>query len=199
MDMTAMFRLGYGLYVLTARDGDKDNGCIINTVMQVTDTPLQVIVGVNKSNYTHAMMVKTGKFNVSVLSETAPFSVFQHFGFQTGKTMNKFEDCPVIRGKNGVAYIEENCNAYLECTVKEVIDAGTHSLFLAEVTEAEVLNDVPSMTYSYYHSNVKPKPEAKAKGWRCIICGYVYEGEELPDDFICPLCKHGAKDFEKIE
>ncbi len=199
MNLSAMFRLGYGLYILTAKDGEKDNGCIINTVMQVTDKPLQVIVGVNKSNYTHAMMVKTGKFNVSVLSESAPFSVFQHFGFQSGKTVNKFENQTVERGQNDVAVVKEHCNAYLECNIKEIIDAGTHSLFLAEVTEAEVLGDTPSMTYSYYHSHVKPQPDKKAKGWRCKICGYVYEGEELPEDFICPLCKHGADDFEKIE
>ncbi len=199
MDLSAMFRIGYGLYVLTARDGEKDNGCIINTVMQVTDKPLQVIVGVNKSNYTHAMMVKTEKFNVSVLSESAPFSMFQHFGFRSGKTVDKFENQPIERGKNGVAIVKEHCNAYLECEVKEIIDAGTHSLFLAEVKEAENMGNEPSMTYSYYHSNVKPKPDKKAKGWRCKICGYVYEGEELPEDFICPLCKHGASDFEKIE
>lgn len=199
MDLSAMFRIGYGLYVLTARDGEQDNGCIINTVMQVTDKPLQVIVGVNKSNYTHAMMVKTEKFNISVLSESAPFSVFEHFGFQSGRTVNKFENQTVERGVNGVAIIKDHCNAYLECEIKEIIDAGTHSLFLAEVKEAENMGDEPSMTYSYYHSHVKPKPDNKAKGWRCNICGYVYEGEELPEDFICPLCKHGASDFEKIE
>lgn len=199
MNLSAMFRLGYGLYVLTAKDGEKDNGCIINTVMQVTDTPLQVIVGINKSNYTHAMVVKTGKCNVSVLTESTPFSVFEHFGFQSGKRVDKFENQTVTRGKNGVAFVKEHCNAYLECTVKEIIDAGTHSLFLAEVTEAEVLEDTPSATYAYYHSHIKPKPDNKAKGWRCKICGFVYEGEELPEDYICPLCKHGASDFEKIE
>lgn len=200
MDASALFRIEYGLYVLTARDGDKDNGCIINTVMQVTDKPVQLIVGVNKSNYTHAMMVKTEVFNLSVLAEEAPFSMFQHFGFQSGKLVDKFSSGTISRGKNGVSYIADHCNAYLECKVNEIIDAGTHSLFLAEVVEAEHISQQPSMTYSYYHSHVKPKPDkdSKKKGWRCKICGYVYEGEELPEDFICPLCKHGAADFEKI-
>lgn len=200
MDTSAMFQLSYGLYVLTARDGEKDNGCIINTVMQVTDQPLQIIIAVNKRNYTHAMMIKTELFTISVLDETAPFSVFQQFGFQSGKETDKFASAQVTRGKNGVCYLKEHCNAYIECAVKEVIDAGTHSLFLAEVTEAVTLGKQPSMTYSYYHNHIKPKPDQNAKktGWRCKICGYIYEGENLPKDFICPLCKHSAADFERI-
>lgn len=199
MDKTAMFRLGYGLYIVTATDKEKDNGCIINTVMQITDTPLQIIAGINKENYTHAMIVKTKQFNLSVLSEETPFSVFQHFGFQSGKTVNKFSKQPGIRGSNGTILVSSYSNAILECSVKEIIDTGTHSLFLAEVTEAKVLNNQPSMTYAYYHSHVKPQPSPKKQGWICNICGYVYEGETLPENFICPICKHGASDFKKIE
>lgn len=202
MNNNAMFKLGYGLYVLTARDGEKDNGCIINTAIQVTTTPNRVSVTVNKQNYTHDMIKKTGVFNVSMLTTEAPFTVFQHFGFQSGKNVEKLEGYEgAERAENGICYITGPANAYLSGKVFQEVDLGTHTMFLADVTAAEVLNDVPSVTYTYYQENIKPKPqpkEEKIKGYRCLICGYIYEGDELPEDFICPICKHGASDFEKI-
>lgn len=200
MDQAVMFRLGYGLYIATAKEENRDNGCIINTVMQITDTPLQIIVGINKSNFTHQMILRTGIFNLSVLAENAPFSIFQHFGFQSGKNVDKFGDSSLgARAQNGLFYLSEYCNSYLSAKVKNHIDMGTHTLFVGEVTDGRLLNTIPSMTYAYYHAQVKPKPAATAKkGWRCKICGYIYEGDPLPADFICPICKHGAGDFEKI-
>lgn len=200
MDQTVMFRLGYGLYVATAKEGNKDNGCIINTVMQITDTPLQIVVGINKSNFTHDMILHTSVLNLSVLSEKAPFSLFQHFGFQSGENVDKFADASLgIRSDNEILYVSQYCNAYLSAKVTRHVDMGTHTLFIAEVTDGKILNGDPSMTYAYYHAQVKPKPAPTAKtGWRCKICGYIYEGDPLPADFICPLCKHGAADFEKI-
>ena len=202
IDNNAMFKLSYGLFVLTAKENKKDNGCIINTVMQVTDNPKQVAIAVNKVNYTHDMIVHTKKFNVSILTTETPFKVFQHFGFQSGKEVNKFENYPdVAYSSNGLTYLKNNTNAYLSCDVVEMIDCGTHTLFIAQVTEAHQLSNLPSCTYQYYFDHIKPslKMPEKKKGWVCKICGYVYEGEELPADFICPLCKHGAEDFEKIE
>lgn len=195
----AMFKLGYGLYVLTAR-GAQDNGCIINTAMQVTVQPNRMLVAVNKENLTHDMIQYTKEFNLSVLTESCPFQIYQHFGYQSGKKVDKFqgfENC--CRSENGIYYLTQNANAYLSGRVVEFLDCGTHTLFLADVTAAKVLQEEPSVTYDYYQKNVKPKPEKTTKtGYRCKVCGYIYEGEELPPDFICPLCKHGAEDFEKI-
>lgn len=202
VDANAMFKISYGLFVLTAKDADFDNGCIINTVSQVTDTPKRISITVNKANLTHDMIVKTGEFNVSVLTTEAPFKVFQHFGFNSGRDMNKFENCEDIeRSDNGIAYISKYTNSYISAKVISAEDYGTHTLFVADVTEAHVLSNVPSVTYDYYFQHIKPAPKPlpkEQKGFVCKICGYVYEGDTLPDDFICPLCKHGAEDFEPI-
>lgn len=201
VEQNAMFSLSYGLFVLTARDGAKDNGCIINTVTQLTDTPKRISIAVNKANYTHDMIKKTGMFNVSVLSNDAPFAIFQHYGFQSGRDVDKFAGVQgMARATNGVYYLPYCTNAFISARVTQTIEFETHTLFIADVTEARQLSDVPSMTYAYYFANVKPKPSKlkEQHGWVCKICGYVYEGEELPADFICPLCKHGAEDFEKV-
>ena len=198
MNPKAMFSISYGLYVLTAREGNKDNGCIINTLLQVTSTPNRVSIAVNKQNYTHDMILRTGLFNVSMLTTETPFEVFQHYGFQSGRTAEKIVGEPP-RGSNGVAYVAGVTNAYLCCKVVQTVDLGTHTLFLADVTDGDVLSSEPSLTYAYYHANIKPKPQAAPKaGWRCRICGYIYEGDTLPEDFVCPICKHGASDFEKL-
>ena len=198
MDNQAFFKLSYGLFVLTARQDGKDNGCIINTVMQVTDQPKRIQIAVNKQNYTHDMIAATGQFNVSVLSQDAVFWVFQHYGFQSGRDVDKFENIPEARTENGIRYVEGCTNAVLSGKVIQTIDCGTHTLFLAEVTDAKVLSNEPSMTYQYYFDHVKPKPQpAQSAKWVCKICGYVYDGDPLPPDFICPWCKHGAEDFEK--
>ncbi len=201
MDVKALFKISYGLYVVSANEDGKDNGCIINTLAQVTDNPLRVSVTVNKLNLTHDMIKRTGNFAVSMLSTSAPFEVFKNFGFQSGKTADKFAGVKATRCENGVLRLDENVNAYVCGKVVNEIDLGTHTMFIADVTEAETLSSANSMTYTYYQNNVKPKPEAPKvkKGWRCTICGYVYEGEVLPTDFICPLCKHGAADFVPIE
>ena len=201
-DMTALFKIGYGLYVVTTNDGVKDNGCIVNTVAQLTDTPLRVAVSINKQNYTHHVVQKTGILNVNCLSTEAPFEVFKTFGFQSGRTVDKFADCPEQppRTDNGLVFLPRYINAVMSLKVVDEIDLGTHGMFICEVTEARVMSKAETMTYTYYQTNVKPKPEtAGKKGWVCKVCGYVYDGEELPDDFICPLCKHGAADFERIE
>ncbi|MBQ5390298.1 MAG: flavin reductase [Clostridia bacterium] len=202
MDTKALFKLSYGLFVLTARDGAKDNGCIINTAVQVTSSPCRLSITVNKQNYTHDMIQRTDAFNLSVLTEEAPMKVFEHFGFQSGKTVNKFADCETEnRTGNGILYIPRYTNAVISCAVVGWVDCGTHTMFIADVTETKILSDVPSATYQYYFDHIKPKPQPKTeekKGYVCKICGYVYEGEELPEDFICPLCKHGAEDFEKL-
>lgn len=200
MNEASMFKLSYGLFVLTARDGDKDNGCIVNTVQQVTSSPNRIIVAVNKGNYTHDMIKKTGVFNVSVLTEEAPFDIFKRFGFQSGRDTDKFAGCDCFkRAENGVVYVGRYVNAFISGKVAETVDLGTHTLFIADVTDGEVLSDVNSITYAYYHKNTKPKPQETAKkGWRCKICGYIYEGDELPADFVCLICKHGAADFERI-
>ena len=201
VEQNAMFSLSYGLFVLTARDGAKDNGCIINTVTQLTDTPKRISIAVNKANYTHDMIKKTGVFNVSVLSNDAPFAMFQHYGFQSGRDVDKFAGVQgMARATNGVYYLPYCTNAFISARVTQTIEFETHTLFIADVTEARQLSEVPSMTYAYYFANVKPKPSKlkEQHGWVCKICGYVYEGEELPADFICPLCKHGAEDFEKV-
>lgn len=201
-DMTALFKIGYGLYVVTTNDGVKDNGCIVNTVAQLTDTPLRVAVSINKQNYTYHVVQKTGVLNVNCLSTEAPFEVFRTFGFQSGRTVDKFADCPEQppRTDNGLVFLPRYINAVMSLKAVDEIDLGTHGMFICEVTEARVMSKAETMTYSYYQTNVKPKPEtAGKKGWVCKVCGYVYDGEELPDDFICPLCKHGAADFERIE
>lgn len=199
MDEKAMFKLSYGLFVVTAREGEKDNGCITNTVQQVTVTPNRITVAVNKANYTCGMIERTKKFNVSILSESAVFDTFKHWGFQSGANIDKAVGITFSRADNGVIYVTEGVNAVLCAEVSQIIDLGTHLLFIADVSDAFVLNETPSATYAYYHKNIKPAPQAqKKKGWVCTICGYIYEGETLPDDFICPLCKHPASDFKAL-
>ena len=192
----------YGLFVLTARDGDKDNGCIINTAIQAASEPLRVSICVNKANYTHDMIVKTGAFNLSFLTEDSKFATYQRFGFQTGREVDKFESFTFQRSANGITYLTEECNAYLSGKVVQSIDLGSHTMFIAEVMDGKVLSKAPSVTYAYYFAHIKPKPqvkpEAEKKGWVCLICGYIYEGEELPPDFVCPICKHPASDFQKL-
>jgi len=202
VDANAMFKLSYGLFVLTARDGAKDNGCIINTVTQITQDPMRISIAVNKANYTHDMILKTKEFNVSVLSESAAFRIFQQFGFHSGKDTDKFADCGYdARGANGIRYVPEHTNGMIAGKVSESFDYGSHTLFIADVTQAFIISNEPSVTYQYYFDHIKPKPQPPKedqKGFVCKICGYVHEGDELPDDFICPLCKHGAKDFEPL-
>ena len=198
-DMTALFKIGYGLYVVTSNDGTKDNGLIVNTVSQVTDNPNRVAVCINKANYSHHIIKQTGIMNVNCLSTEAPFRVFQNFGFQSGRTADKFADIEVLRSDNGLAFLPRYINAFMSLKVEQYVDFDTHGMFICTVTEARVISDVETMTYNYYQSHVKPKPETEGKkGFVCKICGYIYEGDVLPDDFICPLCKHGAADFEPI-
>lgn len=203
VDTNTMFKLSYGLFVLTAKEGNKDNGCIINTTTQLTVSPNRIAIAVNKANATHDMIKNTGVFNVSILSTDVPFTLFQHFGFQSGRDVDKFAGYTAAqRSANGLYYITEAANGMISAKVVEMKDYGSHTLFVAEVTEARILSDVPSVTYQYYFDHIKPKPQPtdeKKVGYVCKICGYVYEGEELPADFICPLCKHGAEDFEKIQ
>ena len=200
MNQAAMFQLSYGLFVLSAKDGEKDNGCIVNTVQQVTTTPNRISVAVIKGNFTLDMIRDTGSFNVSILSEEVPFEIFKHFGFQSGRDVDKLENfTEYARSSNGIIYLNKYANAFLSASVAETVDLGTHTMFIADVTGGEVLSQVPSVTYAYYHKHIKPQPqETKKTGWRCKICGYIYEGEDLPADFICPICKHGASDFERI-
>ena len=199
-DLTALFNIGYGLYVVTSNDGKKDNGLIVNTVTQVTNSPNRVAVCINKQNYSHHTIKQTGVMNVNCLSVDAPFSVFQNFGFQSGKNVDKFADWTPLRSDNGLVFLPKYINSFMSLKVEDYIDLDTHGMFICSVTEARVLSDKETMTYTYYQNNVKPKPETEGKkGWVCKICGYVYEGEELPEDFICPLCKHGVADFEPIE
>ena len=198
-DMTALFRIGYGLYVVTSNDGKKDNGLIVNTVTQLTDTPNRIAVNINKANYSHHVIKQTGVLNVNCLSVDAPFSVFQQFGFQTGRSVDKFAGQKVYRSDNGLVFLDKYINAFMSLKVEQYVDLGTHGMFICSVTEARVMNDLDTMTYTYYQKNVKPKPETDGKkGFVCKVCGYIYEGDELPDDFICPLCKHGAAHFEPI-
>lgn len=200
IDNSAFFKISYGLFVLSAKEQNKDNACIINTVMQVTDQPKKIVFAVNKSNFTHDMIMKTKTANISVLSVWAPFSIFENFGFKSGRDTDKFENTDYCsRAENGLLYLNKYTNSVLCAKVTETRDLGTHTEFLADITEAFVLSDEPSMTYQYYFDNVKPKPLKKAKGFVCKICGYIFEGEEMPDDFVCPLCKHPASDFEPLE
>lgn len=203
MDQKAMYKLSYGLFVLTSSFEGKDNGCIINTGIQVTSEPNRISIAVNKENFTQEIVQKSGKFNLSVLSEAAGFDTFRHFGFQSGREVNKFADyLDCQRSANGLYYVTSGTNAYISATVEQAIDLGSHILFIAAVDDMEVLSDAASATYAYYQSAIKPKPEQKVSSgktaWRCTVCGYIYEGEELPADFVCPLCKHPASDFEKI-
>lgn len=203
MNKKAMYQLTYGLFVLTSRIGVKDHGCIINTAGQVTSSPNRISIAVNKDNLTHDVIMASRKFNLSILSEKADFEIFRHFGFQSGRTTDKFADYPYCRrSENGLFYLTEGTNAYISANVEQTIDLGSHTLFIAAVEDMDVLSAEPSATYAYYQSNIKPKPEKKAPSgktiWRCTVCGYTYEGEELPADFVCPLCKHPASDFEKV-
>ena len=205
MDKKAMFKLSYGLFVITANRDGKDNGCITNTAVQVTSEPNRISVAINKGNYTHDMIKETGLFTVSVISEDASFDIFKHFGFQSGRDVDKFADyADCKRADNGTMIITKGTNAYISGKVCQSVDLGSHTLFIADVTDLDILSEVPSATYTYYQDNIKPKPKAVGKTedgqtiWRCRICGYEYVGEELPDDFICPICKHPASDFEKV-
>ena len=198
-DMTALFRIGYGLYVVTSNDGKKDNGLIVNTVTQLTDTPNRVAVNINKANYSHHVIKQTGVLNVNCLSVEAPFSVFQQFGFQTGRSVDKFAGQTVRRSDNGLVFLDKYISAFMSLKVEQYVDLGTHGMFICSVTEARVMSDQDTMTYTYYQKYVKPKPQTEGKkGFVCKVCGYIYEGDELPEDYICPLCKHGAADFEPI-
>lgn len=203
MNNSALYNICCGLFVLTAADGEKQNGCIINTVMQVTSTPVKISVTVNKSNFTTDMILKTGRFNVSSIDESADFSLFKRFGFASGRDTDKLDDFDGYKiAPNGISYVTQGTNAFFSARVVDTVDVGTHYIFIAEVDEAEVLSDKPSASYAYYHKNIKPKPQQKKSEktrWVCKICGYVYEGDELPEDYICPLCKHPASDFEKME
>lgn len=207
IDNKAIFNISYGLFVLVARQGEKDNACIINVAQQITSDPLQLAICVNKQNLTHDMVLHTLKFNLCPLSEEATMKPFQHFGFQSGKTVDKFAECEVeLRTDNGLRYLPKYINSVISCVVTKSIDLGTHTLFVARVMEAKVLTDSPSITYAYYQEHIKPKPSntqtlepSNKKKWVCEVCGYVYEGDELPDDFVCPLCKHGKSDFKLME
>ena len=203
MNQKAVYNLTYGLFVLTSSVDGRDSGCIINTAGQVTSEPNRISIAVNKGNFTHDLVKKSGRFNISILSEAASFDTFRHFGFQSGREVDKFagyEECR--RSENGLYYVTEGTNAYISASIEQSLDLGSHTLFIAGVEDMEVLSDVPSASYAYYQSSIKPKPEQPAAGgktvWRCTVCGYIYEGEELPADFICPLCKHPASDFEKV-
>ena len=198
-DLTALFNIGYGLYVVTTNDGTRDNGLIVNTVSQVTNTPNRIAVTINKQNYSFHTIQKTGVLNVNCLDVSAPFSVFQRFGFQSGRTADKFEGLEILRSDNGLAFLPRYINSFMSLKVESFVDMDTHGMFICTVTEARVMSDADTMTYTYYQKNVKPKPETEGKhGFVCKVCGWIYEGDELPDDIICPLCKHGAADFEPI-
>lgn len=199
-DLNALFHIGYGLYVVTSRDGQKDNGLIVNTVTQVTNTPNRVAVTINKENYSHHVIKQTGMMNINCLTVEAPFSVFEKFGFVSGRNTDKFAGCEPLRSDNGLLFLPRYINAFLSLQVEQYVDLDTHGMFICSVTEARVLSDKESMTYTYYQNQVKPRPETEGKkGYVCKICGYIYEGDTLPEDIVCPLCKHGAADFEKIE
>ena len=205
MDNKAMYKLSYGLFVLTAKDGDKNSGCIINTAIQAASEPNQISICVNKANYTHDMVLNSGAFNVSVISEAAKFELFKRFGFSSGRDTDKFADFDGYgTAGNGIRYVTDGTNAYMSVKVEKTVDLGSHTMFIGTITDMEVLSDTASATYAYYFENIKPKPEAVGKTsdgqtiWRCRICGYEYVGEELPEDFICPICKHPASDFDKV-
>ncbi len=199
-DLTALFNIGYGLYVVTSNDGKKDNGLIVNTVTQVTNTPNRIAVTNNKENYSHHVIKQTGIMNMNCLTEDAPFAVFEQFGFQSGRNVDKFAECEPLRSDNGLVFLPRYINSFMSLKVEQYVDLDTHGMFICSVTEARVISDRTTMTYTYYHENVKPKPKTEGKkGFVCKICGYVYEGDTLPEDIVCPLCKHGAADFEPIQ
>ena len=199
-DMSALFKIGYGLYVVTSNDGKKDNGAIVNTVTQVTNTPNRIAVTINKANYSHHIIKQTGIMNINCLSTEAPFSVFEKFGFESGRNVDKFAECEPLRSDNGLVFLPRYINSFMSLKVEQYVDLETHGMFICSITESRVISQRETMTYTYYQENVKPKPETEGKkGFVCKICGYVYEGDTLPEDFICPLCKHGADDFEEIE
>ena len=199
-DLTALFNIGYGLYVVTSNDGKKDNGLIVNTVTQVTNTPNRIAVTINKENYSHHVIKQTGKMNINCLTVDAPFKVFEVFGFQSGRNVDKFAECEPLRSDNGLVFLPRHINSFMSLKVEQYVDLDTHGMFICAVTEARVLSDRETMTYTYYQNNVKPKPQTDGKkGYVCKVCGYIYEGDTLPDDFVCPLCKHGAADFEEIQ
>lgn len=198
IDTTALFKLGYGLYVVTSNDGEKDNGLIVNTVMQVAVSPDRLAVAINKANYSHDVIKKTGIMNVNCLTEGAPFSLFKSLGFRSGRDCSKLSCYMASKSENGLAVLPDYVNAFISLKVEQYIDLGSHGMFICAITESKRFSDAPSMTYDFYHKHVKPAPPKK-KGYVCKICGYVYEGEPLPDDFICPLCKHGVSDFEKLQ
>lgn len=200
IDPKVLFNIGYGLYVVTSNDGEKDNGLIVNTVCQITSDPIRVAVAINKSNYSHDTIKKSGKMNVCCLSESAPFKVFEAFGMQSGRNVDKFKDCSPMRSRNSLVYLPRYINSFFSLEVENYIDMGTHGMFVCSVTETEKFSDEPTMTYTYYQQNVKPKPQAaQKKGFVCTICGYVHEADSLPEDFVCPLCLHPASDFEPIK
>lgn len=199
-DLTALFNIGYGLYVVTSNDGKKDNGLIVNTVTQVTNTPNRIAVTINKDNYSHHVIKQTGRMNVNCISQDAPFELIENFGFKSGRNVDKFNGTEPLRSDNGLAFLQRYINSFMSLNVEQYVDLGTHGMFICSVTESRVISDVETMTYTYYQENVKPKPQTDSKkGFVCKVCGYVYEGDELPEDFICPLCKHGAADFEPIK
>ena len=199
-DLTALFNIGYGLYVVTSNDGKKDNGLIVNTVTQVTNTPNRIAVTINKDSYSHHIIKQTGLMNINCLSVDAPFAVFEKFGFVSGRSVDKFADCTPLRSDNGLAFLPRYINSFMSLKVEQYVDLDTHGMFICSITEARVISDKETMTYTYYQNNVKPKPQTEGKkGYVCKICGYIYEGETLPEDFVCPLCKHGASDFEPIK
>ena len=203
-DMKALYNIGYGLYLLTTNDGRRDNGMIVNSVMQVASSPERLAVTINKSNYSHDTAKEAGKMNVCCLTEATPFRVFEHFGFQSGRDVDKFAECTPPRSENGLVYPPKYINSFMSLEVTDYIDLGSHGMFICNITEARIVGEGATMSYAYYHKNVKPKPEAavaekKSAGWVCTVCGYVHPEEELPEDFVCPLCKHGREVFEKIE
>lgn len=200
MDKKAMYKLSYGLFVLSAREDGRDNACIINTAVQVTTSPNRITIAVNKQNLTHDMVMNTGEFNISILDQSTPFAVFGHFGLSSGRDKPKFVSQDIPRMENGIFCLEDYTCACISARVVSATDLGTHTLFLADVTDARLIADTEPATYAYYQSSIKPAPEPKkVTGWRCEVCGYVYEGDPLPEGFVCPLCKHGPEDFVKIE
>lgn len=199
-DLSALFNIGYGLYVVTCNDGKKDNGLIVNTVTQVTNSPNRIAVTINKDNYSNHVIKQSGTMNINCISQDAPFSIFERFGFQSGRTVDKFAGEEVLRSDNGLVFLSKYINSFMSLKVEQYLDLGSHGMFICSITESRVISSVETMTYTYYQNNVKPKPKTEGKkGFVCKVCGYVYEGDELPEDFVCPLCKHGAADFEPIK
>ena len=200
MNKNAMFKIGYGLYVLTAKDGEKDCGCVINTAMQATVNPNRILITVNKDSYTHDAILKNKEFNLSILDESSQFATYKNFGFKSSRDTDKFVEVKFARSSNGIVYLTQETNGYISGKVVQTVDLGTHTLFIADVTDGKVLSDTPSVTYAYYYANIKEKNniETGRKGFICIVCGFIYEADTLPDDYICPICKHGAADFRPL-